>query len=182
MVVEYWSLEPSMTAGTYNVLLPEGVFGVVEQKFFGHIRAVEPHSAAVNTILNRGKLAFHIFHHDSNIHTFHQGCNWLNNDSFTITNDADLNASFLFSFGPFSPFMWSGDINNTNENNMCTHCAQWQGCSQAHLCGSGRGNKPGHVGFPGRSDPERWWSILSSDPRKNSSWRLSGQKGGFCVK
>lgn len=39
----------TVTGGTYNVLFPEGVLGVVQQEFFGHIGAVEPDCAAVNT-------------------------------------------------------------------------------------------------------------------------------------
>lgn len=53
----YWSLEPSLSAESHNVLLPEGVFGVVQQEFFGHIRAVEPDCAAANTRSHRRRLA-----------------------------------------------------------------------------------------------------------------------------
>lgn len=112
-----------------------------------------------------------------------------------MTNHADLNCNFLLSFGPFSPFMWSEGVENrirrclesqdlgiVAAKRICKHCTHWLRCSQAHLYDSGRGNMPGHVGSPGRSDPERWWNILSSGPRTNSSWRLNGRKGCCCLK
>lgn len=40
---------------------------------------------------------------------------------------------------------------------------------QAHLCGSGRGNMPGHVGSPCRTGPEKLWDIPSFGLQMNSS-------------
>lgn len=58
-----WSLQPpqTMTAETHNVLPPEGVFRVVQQEFFSHIRAIESDCAAGNTRSRGRKSAFYHF-------------------------------------------------------------------------------------------------------------------------
>lgn len=54
---------------------------------------------------------------------------------------------------------------NTHRLVMLANC-------QAHLCGSGRGNMPGHVSSLGRTGPERRWNTPSSDLQMNSSSHL----------
>lgn len=41
---KHWFPPIAAAEGTYNVFLPEGILGVVQQEFFGHIRAVQPDS------------------------------------------------------------------------------------------------------------------------------------------